>query len=67
MIDLVSPNTSFPMDLGVRKALTHIADRQQIKVRNTINEGPPFPQLQLGGRQQQRDKAWRNSVTFYRL
>jgi len=45
MIDLVSPNTSFPMDLGVRKALTHIADRQQIKVRNTIIEGPPFPQL----------------------
>ena len=42
MIDLVSPNTSFPMDLSVRKALTHIADRQQIKVRNTILKGRHF-------------------------
>jgi hypothetical protein len=31
------------MDLGVRKALLHIADRQQFKVRNAIIEGPPFP------------------------
>src|SRR5687768_14724983 len=54
------------MDLGVRKALTHIADRQQIKVRNVIIEGPPFPQLQLDGPRQQHNKAWRNGVTFYR-